>query len=239
MSLDRAEFEPFRCEVDPDRASVRVRPVGELDLATVPIVDAQLSELVAAGFTSLVLDLRELRFLDSTGLRLLLSWEARSRAEGVALTVIPGPAPIRRVIDVAGVAHLLSFSRLSQAGGGESAMPGARGPWRGGWRRTPCRSRWSSRVPRWSAIPLRPGQDPCSSRSSSGRAWSSHVVQRRVGLADDVVRAILVAHHDDAGDAVVGDRVHRRRGSRRGMRPSARVRPSRRSPAGRARSGSP
>ena len=117
MSLDHAEFEPFRCEVDPDRASVRVRPVGELDLATVPIVDAQLSELVAAGFTSLVLDLRELRFLDSTGLRLLLTWHKKARAEGVDLRVIPGPAPVQRVIEVAGVAHILPFSRLSQAGG--------------------------------------------------------------------------------------------------------------------------
>lgn len=118
MSLDRREFEPFRCEVDPDRASVRVRPVGELDLATTPIVDAQLSELVAAGFTSLVLDLRELRFLDSTGVRLLLAWDERCRAEGVDLRLIPGPAPVQRVIDVAGVAHLLPFSRLSRAGGG-------------------------------------------------------------------------------------------------------------------------
>ena len=117
MSLDRAEFEPFRCEVDPHRASVFVRPVGELDIATTPVVDAQLSELVAAGFTSVVLDLRELRFLDSTGLRLLLSWDARARTEGVELSVIPGPAPVQRVIDVAGVAHLLPFARLSQAGG--------------------------------------------------------------------------------------------------------------------------
>ena len=50
MSFDPAEFEPFRCEVDPDRESVIVRPVGALDLATVPIVDAQLAELVAAAF---------------------------------------------------------------------------------------------------------------------------------------------------------------------------------------------
>ena len=120
MSLDRAEFEPFRCEVDPDRASVRVRPVGELDLATVPVVDAQLCELLEAGFTSLVVDLRQLRFLDSTGVRLLLSWDARSRAEGFDLRVIPAPAPVQRVIDVAGVAHLLPFSRLSHAGGDSS-----------------------------------------------------------------------------------------------------------------------
>jgi anti-anti-sigma factor len=116
MSLDRAEFEPFRCEIDPDRASVRIRPVGELDLATVPVVDAQLSELVAAGFTSLVLDLRELRFLDSTGLRLLLSWDARSRTDEFDLRLIPGPAPVQRVFDLAGAADILVFVPVHQAG---------------------------------------------------------------------------------------------------------------------------
>jgi anti-sigma B factor antagonist len=103
MPLDRAEFEPFRCEVDPDRASVIVRPVGELDLATAPIVDAQLSELVAAGFGSVVLDLRKLRFLDSTGLALLLSWDAKARADGFGLRVLPGPPAVQRVFEVAGV----------------------------------------------------------------------------------------------------------------------------------------
>jgi len=114
MSFDAAEFEPFRCEVDPDRESVIVRPVGELDLATAPIVDAQLSELVTAGFESVVLDLRKLCFMDSTGLKLLMSWEARSRAEGVALRVLPGPPAVQRVFDVAGVTHLVNgFSAAS------------------------------------------------------------------------------------------------------------------------------
>lgn len=113
MSSDAAEFEPFRCEVDPDRESVIVRPVGELDLATAPIVDAQLSELVGAGFDSVVLDLRKLRFLDSTGLRLLLTWEARSRSQGVGLRVLPGPPAVQRVFDVAGVTHIVNGSSVA------------------------------------------------------------------------------------------------------------------------------
>jgi anti-anti-sigma factor len=116
MSLDRSEFEPCRCEIDPDRASVRIRPVGELDLATVPVVDAQLSELVAAGFTSLVLDLRELRFLDSTGLRLFLSWDARARTDGFDLRLVSGPGPVQRVFDLAGAADILPFVPVNQAG---------------------------------------------------------------------------------------------------------------------------
>ena len=108
MSFDVAEFEPFRCEVDPDRETVIVRPVGELDLATAPIVDTQLSELVAAGFDSLVLDLRKLRFVDSTGLRLLLAWDRKSRAAGIELRVVPGPPAVQRIFDVAGLTELVT-----------------------------------------------------------------------------------------------------------------------------------
>ena len=73
MTVDQSDLEPFRCEVEPDRATVRVRPVGELDLETVPLVDAELAELWSVGFTRLVVDLRSVTFLDSTGLRMLLS----------------------------------------------------------------------------------------------------------------------------------------------------------------------
>lgn len=106
-SFDPSELEPFRCDVDPDRDSVFVRPVGELDLATAPSVEAQLDELVAAGFTSFVLDLRGVRFLDSSGLRLVLSWGANGGADGLDLRVIPGPPQVQRVFEVAGVTDLL------------------------------------------------------------------------------------------------------------------------------------
>jgi anti-sigma B factor antagonist len=110
MPFDTAELEPFRCEVDPHRESVFVRPVGELDLATAPIVDTQLAELVEAGFRNIVLDLGKLRFLDSTGLRLLLSWEARARAAGVDMRVLPGPPPVQRIFAVAGLTKLVSVA---------------------------------------------------------------------------------------------------------------------------------
>jgi anti-sigma B factor antagonist len=110
MTLQRSELEPFRCEVDPDRASVHVRPIGELDLDTAPVVDAQLGELWSVGFTRLVVDLRGVRFLDSTGLRLLLTWDAKSRADGVDFAVVPGPTAVQRVLEVAGAVELLTFA---------------------------------------------------------------------------------------------------------------------------------
>ena len=109
MSVRRSELEPFRCEVVPDRAKVRVRPVGELDLATVPLVDAQLAELWSVGFSRLVLDLREATFLDSTGVRMLWSWHTTSEADGIAFAVIPGPPMVQRVLEIAGVDERLTY----------------------------------------------------------------------------------------------------------------------------------
>lgn len=109
MSFDRSELEPFRCDVAPHRAEAWVRPVGELDLATVPLVDAQLGELWSVGFAHLVVDLREVRFLDSTGIRLLYSWTARAESDGVAFSVIPGPQAVQRVLEVAGIDDRLTY----------------------------------------------------------------------------------------------------------------------------------
>ena len=110
MPFDRSELEPFRCELEPHRDVVHIRPVGELDMATVPLVGAQLDELAAAGFAHLVLDLREVSFLDSSGLRLIMSWSAKARADGLAFELVAGPAPVQRMFDVTGVADRLRFA---------------------------------------------------------------------------------------------------------------------------------
>ena len=110
MPLHGSKLEPFRCEVEPDRTAVWVRPIGELDIATAPVLEALLGELWSVGFSRIALDLREVRFLDSTGLHLLLSWDARSRADGFVLEIRPGPASVQRVLELAGVLDQLTFS---------------------------------------------------------------------------------------------------------------------------------
>ena len=67
MSLDSQVHDSFRCELEPERERVGVRPIGESDMATVPVGEAHLSELTAAGFKQLTLDLGAVCFLDSTG----------------------------------------------------------------------------------------------------------------------------------------------------------------------------
>jgi anti-sigma B factor antagonist len=117
MAFDRTELEPFRVELVPNRDEVRVCPVGELDIATVPLVEAELGELWSVGFARLVLDLRGLCFLDSSGLRMLLEWQARSSADGVGFSVIPGPPEVERVIELAGVADQLEYASPARQSG--------------------------------------------------------------------------------------------------------------------------
>jgi anti-anti-sigma factor len=100
------EWEPFRCEVVPERESVRVQPVGELDMATVPKLRQALEELVDAGFRRLVLDLARVRFMDSTGLRLLIAARSDVHAGGGRLTFLPGPPQVQRIFDVTGLGDL-------------------------------------------------------------------------------------------------------------------------------------
>jgi anti-anti-sigma factor len=100
------QSEPFTVEVWPDRERVRVLPHGELDMATVGRLAAQIDELVANGSRAVVLDLRATSFLDSSGVHLLLEQSAREDAQ---VTLIDGADPVRRVIDVAGVRRVLRF----------------------------------------------------------------------------------------------------------------------------------
>lgn len=82
-----------------------VIPHGELDLATTPQLQRVLDDLSGA----VVLDLRELSFIDCTGLHLLLCADARSRRDGLELCIAVGPVA-QRVLALAGIADRFSYT---------------------------------------------------------------------------------------------------------------------------------
>ena len=99
----RHEFADFRVDVHPEREVVRVAPIGELDLATADMLDAQLRELYDAGFQHLVLDLRGLTFIDSSGVALLIAEDHRARETGRTFSIVRGQPPIQRVLKISGI----------------------------------------------------------------------------------------------------------------------------------------
>ena len=95
--------------VHPQRAAVRVTPSGELDLSNAGALQAQLDELRTAGFPHVVLDLRELTFMDSSGVRLIFREDRRARSAGHRFSLIAGNPQVQRVLNICGLAERLDF----------------------------------------------------------------------------------------------------------------------------------
>ncbi|MET0602819.1 MAG: STAS domain-containing protein [Baekduia sp.] len=105
----------LRCHVEPDRDRVVVRAVGEVDMATVDVIGKPLDELRANGFTQIEIDLREVTFMDSTGLRLLVNWRRRALADGFDLQIVLDPdGPVARVVELTGLQEVLLNSPVAQ-----------------------------------------------------------------------------------------------------------------------------
>jgi anti-anti-sigma factor len=94
----------FDVGVDSRAGATVVVPRGELDLATVPVLTATL----AAQAGPVVLDLRELTFVDPTGLRLLLEAEVRSASDGRYPSFVAAPV-VARLFEILDLADPLTY----------------------------------------------------------------------------------------------------------------------------------
>ena len=101
---------PFAVRVYPYREAVHLNVVGELDLASVDTLQAEHERMLARGFRHVVLDLRDLEFIDVAGLRLLLSLSAQATRDGWRLSLIQGPDAVRRLFELTGTLHALPFT---------------------------------------------------------------------------------------------------------------------------------
>jgi anti-sigma B factor antagonist len=79
---------------------VHVALRGELDLSTVGKVQDELSRVEAASPPVVVLDLSKLTFLDSTGLRCLVTADERARDAGRRVVIVRGPDAVQRVFSI-------------------------------------------------------------------------------------------------------------------------------------------
>jgi anti-anti-sigma factor len=74
--------------------------VGELDLSTVAKVQEELRRVEASSPATLVVDLSKLTFLDSTGLRCIVTADERARSEGRRIVIVRGPDAVQRVFTI-------------------------------------------------------------------------------------------------------------------------------------------
>lgn len=79
---------------------VTVSLKGELDLSSVGKVEEELERVERDAPSVLVLDLSQLSFLDSTGLRAVVTADERARSNGRRLVIVRGPDPVQRVFAI-------------------------------------------------------------------------------------------------------------------------------------------
>ena len=91
----------FRILTNESGSRVEIAIHGELDLATAPQLEAEFERVCALdGIELAIADLRDLAFLDSTGLEAIMKFEARLRAAGAGFAVVRGPRAVERLFDV-------------------------------------------------------------------------------------------------------------------------------------------
>jgi len=99
---------PFRVHRRRDGSVLVVTPEGDVDLRSAPAIRTEI-EASRDGAATVVLDLRGVTFIDSTGVRLLVEAELAARREGFTFAVVRGPAAVDRLFDLAGLSDRLTL----------------------------------------------------------------------------------------------------------------------------------
>ena len=91
---------PLDVTTEQHPGQTRVVLVGELDIASTQTLENELLAIEANSPGTLVLDLRRVEFIDSTGLRALIAADERARSDGRRLAVVRGPNAVERLLAV-------------------------------------------------------------------------------------------------------------------------------------------
>jgi anti-sigma B factor antagonist len=104
----------FRVEVRNADATTVISVSGELDLASSPALEEELERVAQSGAQLVVVDLRNLEFMDSTGLSVLVRAHQRAEENGRRLGLINGSQQVQRLLTLTGVADRLTLTDLPE-----------------------------------------------------------------------------------------------------------------------------
>jgi anti-sigma B factor antagonist len=87
-----------------------IAPTGELDLAGASLLEDELDRLSEeSGLGAVVLDLRGLKFMDSSGLRLIVLTDMKAREAGRRFALVTGTETVHRVFEITRMSERLDF----------------------------------------------------------------------------------------------------------------------------------
>jgi anti-anti-sigma factor len=116
----------FSVQVHNEGSASVVAATGELDLRTSPVLEEELERVWGTAAELVILDLRQVEFMDSTGLRVLLGAHQRAHDTGRRFALVRGAEQIERVLTLTGVRELLTVVDAPEEllAGGESPPAG-------------------------------------------------------------------------------------------------------------------
>lgn len=80
--------------------TVRLALTGELDISGAARVEQELERIEREAPATIVLDLRDLAFMDSTGLRVIVAADSRAREQSRRLVIVRGSDTVQRIIEM-------------------------------------------------------------------------------------------------------------------------------------------
>ena len=103
-------MQPFHLEsITAGGACAVVRITGEIDVYTAPQLRERVIDLIEHGTLHLIMDLRGVDFLDSTGLGAFVGSLKRLRARQGSLTVVTGSNRIRQIFQITGLTKVFTL----------------------------------------------------------------------------------------------------------------------------------
>jgi len=106
-SADDSNGVQFACEAD--SRGVRVRIIGELDLASAPELDRVLDGLANDGHDAVLIDLSAVTFMDSMGLASIVRAYRHAEASGRRVVLHRGPQQVQRLFEITDTLHRFTF----------------------------------------------------------------------------------------------------------------------------------
>lgn len=93
--------------------------VGEADMETAPEIERELEAVLRLGGRSVVVDLVEVGFIDSSAIGLFLRYQPRFRALGGELVLVSDDRRVLRTLEITGLDRIFRIEgRLGEAVGG-------------------------------------------------------------------------------------------------------------------------
>ena len=96
--------------------------IGEVDMLAVPALQEAVRELCDERVPDIVLDLRRVTFMDSTGLKATVAAHQLCKRRGCAFSVIPGPTQIQTLFELTGLAESVPFQNEGERPGAQETI---------------------------------------------------------------------------------------------------------------------